>query len=94
MTRGVATNKKVRKILKIYGKKTKNLDITKSAIGNIIKKFGATKNSNRKQKSCLVKICKHQNGTIRDIQTQWEEEANLYVSKECFKSFNDNPIRV
>lgn len=108
MARGVATNKKLREIIisqysrgKSMQKISNDLNIAKSTIGDIIKKYGETasldvrgKSSGRprivteRERRLLVKICKtNRRGTLRQIQTQWNQEANLNISRECCRQW-------
>lgn len=86
---------------KTMGKIAKDLNIAKSTVGEVIKAYGETgsfdvrgKSSGRprivteRKKRVLVKICKQQRrGTVRDIQTRWNEEADLNVSRECCRQW-------
>lgn len=104
MARGVPTDKKVREIIvrqyalgKSMEKIANDLNMTKSTIGDIIKKYGETGNVDVRGKSpgrprivterkrrILVKICKQKRrGILRDVQAQWNQEADINVSREC-----------
>lgn len=104
MTRGVATNKKLREIIisqycrgNSMQKVANDLNIAKSTVGDIIKKYSETASIDVRGKSLgrprtitererrvLVKICrKNRRGTLRQIQAQWNQEANLNISREC-----------
>lgn len=108
MARGVATDKKVREIIirqyatgNSMSKIADNLNMAKSTIGDIIKKYGDTGNVDIRGKSMgrpkiiterkrrvLLKICKQQRRSVlRDIQAQWNQEADINVSRECCRQW-------
>lgn len=108
MGRGLATSEKLRKIIvkkyhegKSMRKISEELDIAKSTVGGIIKRFGETASFKVGGKSTgrpvlitprcsrlLVKICKKgRRSSLRDITAQWNVEAGLNVSRECCRKW-------
>ena len=108
MARGVATPKKLRElIIKWFcgGKKmrqiARDLDLSKSTVGDVIKSYGENGNTDIKGKSPgrprlvtererreLVKICKkNRRGTLRDVTSEWNEAGKSSYSRETCRKW-------
>jgi transposase len=108
MGRGFATDVKIREIIiKKYcqGQTVRimanDLDVPKSTVGDIIKKYAETGELKVKGKSPgrprivtqrsqrnLIKICKkNRRNTLRDITAQWNDESGTNLSRECCRKW-------
>lgn len=108
MGRGTATALKIRElVIKEYYKGnsmrkiSKYLNLAKSTVADIIKKYGETANVNIKGKSTgrpriitvrnqrqLIKVCRNlRRATLREVTATWNAETGLNVSRECCRKY-------
>lgn len=108
MARGVPTSRKVREIIiqlyakgKSLNKIAEELSMSKSTVGDIVKRYGETSTIdvlgkspgrpqiiNERARRCLTRICKKKRrSNLREINALWNEETGLKVSRECCRKW-------
>lgn len=108
MGRGLATSSDLRKLIvkqfdegKSVRQISQNLDIAKSTVGDIIKKYksggdietigkkgGRPKQVSERCRRMLVRVCKSgRRNTLREVTSLWNLQTGLGLSRECCRKW-------